>query len=54
LLRNNNPKSLDLDWNIAVAPSAEYDSLFAEVRRAYALIGNASATQKPREYARHL
>ena len=31
------PKSLDLKWNTGVMPAAEYDAMFAEVRRAYAL-----------------
>ena len=33
------PKLLNLEWNIAVMPTAEYETMFAEVRRAYALAG---------------
>ena len=33
------PENLDLKWNTGVMPAAEYDGIFAEVRRAYALSG---------------
>jgi hypothetical protein len=33
------PKLLNLEWNIAVMPAAEYETMFAEVRRAFALVG---------------
>lgn len=33
------PARLDLKWNTGVMPQAEYDGLFAEIQRAYALAG---------------
>lgn len=39
------PNRLDLQWNTGVMPQAEYDALFAEVKRAYGLAGNAGATE---------
>jgi hypothetical protein len=35
-------RSLKLDWNRGVMPQLEYDALFAEVRRAYALTGSVA------------
>jgi fermentation-respiration switch protein FrsA (DUF1100 family) len=37
------PKLLDLKWNTGVIPAAEYDAMFAEVRRAYALADKPDA-----------
>ena len=37
------PKLLKLDWNIGVMPPAEYETMFAEIRRAYALAGKPAA-----------
>jgi len=39
------PKRLDLQWNTGVMPQAEFDAMFAEVKRAYGLAGNADATE---------
>ena len=39
------PERLDLQWNTGVMPQAEYDMMFAEVKRAYGLAGNADATE---------
>jgi hypothetical protein len=38
-------KQLDLKWNTGVMPQAEYDTMFAEVKRAYRLAGKAEATE---------
>ena len=37
LLPGAEPTLLDLKWNTGVMPAAEYDALFAEVKRAYTL-----------------
>ncbi len=36
-------KLLNLDWNLAVMPLAEYETAFAEVKRAYALAARRPA-----------
>ena len=33
------PKLLNLDWNVGVMPPSEYETMFAEIKRAYALAG---------------
>lgn len=38
-------KHLDLKWNTGVMPSAEYDSMFTEVQRSWALAGNSEAVE---------
>ena len=43
LLSGADPKLLNLDWNIAVMPPAEYEMMFAEVQRAYTLAGEPAA-----------
>ena len=35
------PKLLNFDWNLAVMPPAEYETMFAEVERAYRLAGES-------------
>ena len=46
-------KLLDLKWNTGVMPAAEYDVMFAEVRRAYALAHKPQAVATTLHNAGH-
>ena len=38
-------KMIDFKWHTGVMPQAEYDAMFAEVKRAYALAGKPDAVE---------